>query len=83
MPIQTEILAASELKRQTMRINQPFSLNRGSIFSLAGGGLLDRMIERKEIRESQIALFIRQLLQALDHMHSRNVVHLDLKVILI
>lgn len=48
---------------------------------MTGGGLLDRIVENERVPEARIAFFMRQLLQALEHMHSKNIVHLDLKVL--
>uniref|UniRef100_A0A915L8J4 Protein kinase domain-containing protein n=1 Tax=Romanomermis culicivorax TaxID=13658 RepID=A0A915L8J4_ROMCU len=47
--------------------------------SISGGQLLDRVTSSDSVPETQIAFFIRQLLQALEHMHNKNIVHLDLR----
>lgn len=49
-----------------------------ALFS-ATSGLLDKLTAANSIREDQVALFVRQLLGALQEMHNRKIVHLDLK----
>lgn len=49
-----------------------------ALFS-ATSGLLDKLTSADSIREDQVALFIRQLLGALEEMHNKKIVHLDLK----
>ena len=48
--------------------------------SVTGGELLTRLLNEDALTESDVAFYMRQLLLAVEHMHSRNVIHLDLKV---
>ena len=54
-----------------------FDLDRGSV---TGGELFGRVHTEDSLTESEAAFYIKQLLLAVEHMHSKNVVHLDLKV---
>ena len=47
---------------------------------VTGGELLQRFLHEDALTESDVAFYIRQLLLAIEHMHSRHIVHLDLKV---
>ena len=47
---------------------------------MTGGELLQRFINEDNLTESEAAYYLRQLLLAVEYMHSRNVIHLDLKV---
>ena len=50
------------------------------LYSVTGGELLTRLLHEDALTESDVAFYMRQLLLAVEHMHSRNVIHLDLKV---
>jgi len=52
------------------------------VVSVTGGELLQRFVNEDNLTESEAAYYLRQLLLAVEYMHSRNVIHLDLKVIL-
>lgn len=45
-----------------------------------GGELFERLIEEECVSEMDVTFFMKQILHALQHMHERNIVHLDLKV---
>lgn len=47
---------------------------------LRGGELFDYISKKDYLTEEEAIDFTRQILQGLQHLHSRNVVHLDLKV---
>ena len=47
---------------------------------VTGGELLQRLLNKNTLIESEIAYCIQQLLNAVNHMHSKMVLHLDLKV---
>ena len=49
---------------------------------MTGGELLQRFVNEDNLTESEAAYYLRQLLLAVEYMHSRNVIHLDLKVVL-
>ncbi len=53
------------------------------MISATGGELLQRLLREDSLTESEVAYYIRQVLLAVEYMHSQNVVHLDLKVIFI
>lgn len=45
-----------------------------------GGELFDRIVEKGSYTEKDAANLIKQILEAVDYMHSQGVVHRDLKV---
>lgn len=45
-----------------------------------GGELFDRIVEKGSYTEQDAANLIKQILEAVDYMHSQGVVHRDLKV---
>lgn len=45
-----------------------------------GGELFDRIVEKGSYTEKDAADLIKQILEAVDYMHSQGVVHRDLKV---
>lgn len=49
--------------------------------SVTGGELFDRIVEKGSYTEKDASLLIKQILEAVDYMHSQGVVHRDLKVI--
>lgn len=57
------------------RVNSCLSFHR-----LRGGELFDYISKKDFLTEEEAIDFTRQILLALQHLHSRNVVHLDLKV---
>lgn len=48
--------------------------------SVTGGELFDRIVEKGSYTEKDASLLIKQILEAVDYMHSQGVVHRDLKV---
>lgn len=59
-----------------------FVVAKSRLFSsrLRGGELFDYISKKDYLTEEEAIDFTRQILQGLQHLHSRNVVHLDLKV---
>ena len=51
-----------------------------TLSSVTGGELLQRLVKENTLTESEVAYYLRQMLLAVEHMHSKNVIHLDLKV---
>ena len=49
-------------------------------FSVSGGELFQYLAEKEKVSEDEAVQFLRQILDGLKHMHSMDVVHLDLKV---
>lgn len=49
-------------------------------FSAAGGEIFDHCVSDELLPEAQITRLIRQTLEGVQHLHSSNLVHLDLKV---
>ena len=47
---------------------------------MTGGELIQCFVNEDNLTESEAAFYLRQLLLAVEYMHSRNVIHLDLKV---
>lgn len=50
-------------------------------YSVTGGELFDRIVEKGSYTEKDASGLIRQVLEAVDYMHEQGVVHRDLKVI--
>eukprot|EP00484_Ammonia_sp_Unknown_P018837 CAMPEP_0197049350 /NCGR_PEP_ID=MMETSP1384-20130603/24512_1 /TAXON_ID=29189 /ORGANISM="Ammonia sp." /LENGTH=829 /DNA_ID=CAMNT_0042481615 /DNA_START=70 /DNA_END=2559 /DNA_ORIENTATION=- len=46
---------------------------------LPGGELFARICEKESFTEKEAVTILKQILEALDHMHDRNILHLDLK----
>ena len=51
-----------------------------TLTSATGGELFQKIVREDSLTESEAAFYIRQILIALEYMHSQNVIHLDLKV---
>ena len=51
--------------------------------SVTGGELFDRIVEKGSYTERDASDLIRQVLEAVDYMHDKGIVHRDLKVILL
>lgn len=49
-------------------------------FRVTGGELFDRIVEKGSYTERDASALIKQILMAVDYMHSQGVVHRDLKV---
>ena len=47
---------------------------------MTGGELFDRIVEKGSYTEQDASYLIRQVLEAVDFMHDKGVVHRDLKV---
>ncbi|XP_076362329.1 protein Obscurin-like isoform X2 [Tachypleus tridentatus] len=51
------------------------------VTDLCGGGeLLDNILKRGKLTEKEVAHYIRQVLEGLEHMHSKNIAHLGLTI---
>ena len=49
-------------------------------FSVEGGELFERIVAEEYLMEDDAVDYVKQILEALQFMHERHVVHLDLKV---
>ena len=49
---------------------------------VSGGELFERLMEDELISEMDVTYYIKQVLQAVRHMHQQEILHLDLKVII-
>lgn len=64
-----------------MQCYSPISDLSCLLFSLSGGELFDRIADDNyKMTEAEVIKYMRQVVQALQHMHEKNVVHLDIKV---
>lgn len=50
------------------------------IFRLSGGELFDKICELEYLTEFDACCYMKQVLEAIDHLHDNSVVHLDIKV---
>lgn len=50
------------------------------VYRVTGGELFDRIVEKGSYTEKDASQLIKQVLEAVDFMHERGVVHRDLKV---
>jgi Serine/threonine protein kinase len=57
-----------------------FDLGYYVIFRVEGGELFQLVNEREWLSEDLAVRFIKQILDALEHMHNLHIAHLDLKV---
>eukprot|EP00794_Sanderia_malayensis_P012034 gene12034-13276_t len=46
---------------------------------ISGGELFERIVEEDCLTEAEAAVYMKQILEGLQHMHSKNIIHLDLK----
>lgn len=46
---------------------------------VTGGELFERVVEDEFISENEVIHYMKQILEGVEHMHSKNVLHLDLK----
>jgi len=46
---------------------------------VTGGEMLQRIVNEDSLTESEAAFYLRQLLLAVEYMHAKNVIHLDIK----
>lgn len=49
-------------------------------FRVSGGELFDYISEKDHLSEEEASAFIKQILDGVEHLHSQNIAHLDLKV---
>ena len=47
---------------------------------MSGGDAFQRASQRDHLTEEEVARYTRQVCQGLNHIHTRNYMHLDLKV---
>lgn len=50
------------------------------VSSVTGGELFDRIVEKGSYTERDASHLIKQVLEAVDYMHEKGIVHRDLKV---
>ena len=50
------------------------------LLRLRGGELFDFIAERERLTEEEASFFIKQILLGVQHLHTHNTAHLDLKV---
>lgn len=64
-----------------LNVQSEYKSESDSHFSVSGGELFDRIVdENYAITEAEVRDYVRQILLAIQHMHRRQIVHLDLKV---
>ena len=84
-PTQLIVELNSSLRRQKLRILNFHLLKNLKIsfiiFSIRGGELFDRVIEDEFVlTEKACVCFMRQVLEGVSFIHSKHILHLDLKV---
>jgi serine/threonine protein kinase len=47
---------------------------------VSGGELFDYLADREKVSEIEAAAFVKQILGGIEHLHQKQIVHLDLKV---
>jgi serine/threonine protein kinase len=52
----------------------------GLAFSVSGGELFDQIVQTGGLPESRAAPIIKQIVSAVRHLHTLNIVHRDVKV---
>jgi serine/threonine protein kinase len=50
------------------------------ISRITGGELFDKIVELQSYSEEVASTLVKQMLRAIDHLHSNDIVHRDLKV---
>ncbi len=82
--IQKEIHILAEMEHQNcIYLHQVYENGQHVILVLEllrGGELFDYISERESLTEEEASDFIQQILLGLQHMHSKHIAHLDLKV---
>ena len=48
---------------------------------MAGGELFEYLAEKDKLSEEEASAFIKQILDGVEHLHSKYIAHLDLKVV--
>jgi serine/threonine protein kinase len=56
-----------------------YLLYKNNLNRVSGGELFDYISEKDHLSEEEAAHFIAQILEGVDHFHSKNILHLDLK----
>ncbi|XP_032234562.2 calcium/calmodulin-dependent protein kinase type II subunit gamma isoform X2 [Nematostella vectensis] len=81
--VQTEIKIWKDLQHdRIVRLYASFRTGKYLYFVmdfLAGGNLLEDMLGRQKYSEKEAASLLRQILEALQYLHSRKIVHRDVK----
>ena len=47
---------------------------------ISGGELFEKVCNDDNLTEKEVVRFLKQILQGVEHMHKKRIVHLDLKV---
>ena len=50
------------------------------VYRVAGGELFEYLAEKDKLSEEEASAFIKQILDGVEHLHSKYIAHLDLKV---
>jgi serine/threonine protein kinase len=78
---ETDKMLAIVLDKYVYNIHWFFLFNYlNSFLSLHGNDLLENLLNRRTYTERDAAIIIRNLVDTLKHLHSRNIAHLDIKV---
>lgn len=81
-----EITILNEINHKlVINMEAAFEFSRQFVLILelvSGGELFERLMEEEYISEQDVIFYMKQILQALKHVHKQGILHLDLKVMI-
>ena len=84
MDVTNEIIMMGKVHhKRLVRLQDAFETSDFMILVMelvTGGELFEKVVEEDNLTEKQVVRYMRQVLFAVQHMHRKSIVHLDLKV---